>query len=66
MWWHCAGPGAVDYIIEHAEINFVFVQDKKVKQVRAQQLIFSAFLFNSPVNLFFQLDCYMAATNDVL
>lgn len=25
------GPGAVNYILEHAEIDFVFVQDKKVK-----------------------------------
>lgn len=25
------GPSAVDFIIEHAEIEFVFVQDKKVK-----------------------------------
>ncbi|KAK6937241.1 AMP-dependent synthetase/ligase [Dillenia turbinata] len=28
-----AGPGAVNYIIEHAEVDFVFVQDKKVKQL---------------------------------
>ncbi|KAJ0979965.1 hypothetical protein J5N97_015439 [Dioscorea zingiberensis] len=27
------GAGAVDYIIKHAEIEFVFVQDKKVKQL---------------------------------
>ncbi|RWR76414.1 long chain aycl-CoA synthetase 1 [Cinnamomum micranthum f. kanehirae] len=27
------GQGAVDYIIEHAEIDFVFVQDKKVIQL---------------------------------
>ncbi|KAJ0960790.1 hypothetical protein J5N97_001349 [Dioscorea zingiberensis] len=27
------GPGAVDYIVEHAEIDFVFVQDKKVKEL---------------------------------
>lgn len=27
------GSGAVNYIIEHAEVDFVFVQDKKVKQV---------------------------------
>ncbi|KAH7666587.1 long-chain acyl-CoA synthetase protein [Dioscorea alata] len=27
------GPGAVDYIIQHAEIDFVFVQDKKVKNI---------------------------------
>ncbi|KAH7676375.1 Long-chain-fatty-acid--CoA ligase protein [Dioscorea alata] len=27
------GAGAVDYIIEHAEIEFVFVQDKKVEQL---------------------------------
>lgn len=29
-----SGAGSVDYILEHAEIDFVFVQDKKVKQVR--------------------------------
>lgn len=28
------GAGAADYIIEHAEIDFLFVQDKKVKLVR--------------------------------
>ncbi|KAM0954529.1 putative long-chain-fatty-acid--CoA ligase [Dioscorea sansibarensis] len=33
------GAGAVDYIIEHAEIEFVFVQDKKVKQVRSLILL---------------------------
>ncbi|KAL0927379.1 hypothetical protein M5K25_001543 [Dendrobium thyrsiflorum] len=27
------GAGAIDYIIDHAEIDVVFVQDKKVKQV---------------------------------
>ncbi|PKA54687.1 Long chain acyl-CoA synthetase 1 [Apostasia shenzhenica] len=27
------GTGAIDYIIEHAEIDVVFVQDKKVKQI---------------------------------
>ncbi|XP_061337673.1 long chain acyl-CoA synthetase 1-like isoform X2 [Gastrolobium bilobum] len=27
------GPGAVNYIIDHAEVDFVFVQDKKVKEV---------------------------------
>ncbi|XP_027934376.1 long chain acyl-CoA synthetase 1-like [Vigna unguiculata] len=27
------GPGAVNYIIDHAEIDVVFVQDKKVKEV---------------------------------
>ncbi|KAK7344362.1 hypothetical protein VNO77_13882 [Canavalia gladiata] len=27
------GPGAVDFIIDHAEIDFVFVQDKKVKEL---------------------------------
>ncbi|KAJ4829248.1 Long-chain-fatty-acid--CoA ligase 2 (Long-chain acyl-CoA synthetase 2) (Fatty acid activator 2) [Turnera subulata] len=28
-----AGPGAVDYILDHAEIEHVFVQDKKVKEL---------------------------------
>ncbi|KAB5569541.1 hypothetical protein DKX38_003334 [Salix brachista] len=28
-----AGPRAVNYIIDHAEIDFVFVQDKKVKEL---------------------------------
>ncbi|XP_027109281.1 long chain acyl-CoA synthetase 1-like isoform X3 [Coffea arabica] len=27
------GPGAVDFIIDHAEIDFVFIQDKKVKEL---------------------------------
>ncbi|XP_019441273.1 PREDICTED: long chain acyl-CoA synthetase 1 [Lupinus angustifolius] len=27
------GPGAVNFIIDHAEVDFVFVQDKKVKEV---------------------------------
>ncbi|KAE9611870.1 putative long-chain-fatty-acid--CoA ligase [Lupinus albus] len=27
------GPGAVNFIIDHAELDFVFVQDKKVKEV---------------------------------
>ncbi|XP_058084147.1 long chain acyl-CoA synthetase 1-like [Magnolia sinica] len=27
------GPGAVDFIIQHAEIDYVFVQDKKVKEL---------------------------------
>ncbi|KAL5561047.1 hypothetical protein UlMin_030794 [Ulmus minor] len=27
------GPGAVDFIIDHAEIDFVFVQDKKLKEL---------------------------------
>ena len=29
-----AGPGAVNFILDHAEVDFVFVQDKKVKEVR--------------------------------
>lgn len=28
------GAGAVDYIIKHAEIDLIFVQDKKIKEVR--------------------------------
>lgn len=35
-----AGPRAVNFIIDHAEIDFVFVQDKKVKEVR-KVLLFS-------------------------
>ncbi|KAL5730450.1 long-chain-fatty-acid--CoA ligase [Ranunculus cassubicifolius] len=27
------GPGAVDYIVQHAEIEIVFVQDKKLKEL---------------------------------
>ncbi|KAG5061837.1 hypothetical protein JHK85_003020 [Glycine max] len=27
------GPGAVNFIIDHAEVDFVFVQDKKVKEL---------------------------------
>ncbi|KAK7269590.1 hypothetical protein RIF29_22323 [Crotalaria pallida] len=27
------GPGAVNFIIDHAEVDFVFVQDKKIKEV---------------------------------
>lgn len=29
-----AGAAAVDYVIDHAEIDFVFIQDKKVEGVR--------------------------------
>lgn len=29
----CTGAGAVDYIIDHAEIDVVFIQDKKIKEV---------------------------------
>ncbi|KAI6694577.1 hypothetical protein NL676_022287 [Syzygium grande] len=27
------GPGAVNFILDHAEINFVFIQDKKAKEL---------------------------------
>ncbi|KAK1292783.1 Long chain acyl-CoA synthetase 1 [Acorus calamus] len=27
------GPRAIDYVIDHAEIDFIFVQDKKVKEL---------------------------------
>lgn len=27
------GAGAVDFIIDHAEIDVIFVQDKKIKEV---------------------------------
>lgn len=37
-----AGPRAVNFIIDHAEIDFVFVQDKKVKEVR-KVFLFSAY-----------------------
>lgn len=29
-----AGAGAIDYIIDHAEIDAVFIQDKKIKEVQ--------------------------------
>lgn len=32
-----AGSGAVNFILDHAEVDFVFVQDKKVKEVRTQK-----------------------------
>jgi hypothetical protein len=32
-----AGPGAVNFILNHAEVDFVFVQDKKVKEVRTEK-----------------------------
>ena len=32
-----AGSGAVNFIIDHAEIDFIFVQDKKVKEVRIER-----------------------------
>ncbi|XP_010267912.1 PREDICTED: long chain acyl-CoA synthetase 1-like [Nelumbo nucifera] len=46
------GPGAVNFIIDHAEIDFVFVQDKKVKEVlspdcRAAQRLKSIICFTS-------------------
>jgi hypothetical protein len=31
------GPGAVNFILNHAEVDFVFVQDKKVKEVRTEK-----------------------------
>ena len=34
-----AGPGAVNFILDHAEVDFVFVQDKKVKEVRTLKKI---------------------------
>ncbi|KAJ0986739.1 hypothetical protein J5N97_005095 [Dioscorea zingiberensis] len=40
------GAGAVDYIIEHAEIEFVFVQDKKVKQEVPENLKLEGLLFD--------------------
>lgn len=36
-----AGPGAVNFIINHAEIDFIFVQDKKFKQVQINNLALS-------------------------
>lgn len=36
-----AGPGAVNYILDHAEIDVVFVQDKKVKQVSTKHSDFA-------------------------
>lgn len=38
MSFHCAGARAVNYIIDHAELDIVFVQDKKVKQVSVAKL----------------------------
>jgi hypothetical protein len=32
------GAGAVDYIIDHAEIDVVFIQDKKIKEVSSNKL----------------------------
>lgn len=29
-----SGPGAVDYIVDHAEVDFVFVQNTKIKGVK--------------------------------
>lgn len=34
------GSGAIDYILKHAEIDFVFVQDKKMKEVRVYIIFF--------------------------
>ena len=42
-----AGPLAVNYIIDHAEIDFVFVQDKKVKEVR-KVVLFSDHMYSLP------------------
>jgi hypothetical protein len=33
-----AGAGAIDYIIDHAEIDVVFIQDKKIKEVKPNSL----------------------------
>jgi len=35
-----AGHGAVDFILDHAEIDVVFVQDKKVKEVTNKIMFF--------------------------
>lgn len=35
----------MNYILDHAEIDIVFVQDKKVKQVSMKQSVFTALYF---------------------
>ena len=34
------GPGAANFIIDHAEVDFVFIEDKKVKEVRKKDQFF--------------------------
>ncbi|GMN52267.1 hypothetical protein TIFTF001_021413 [Ficus carica] len=46
------GPGAVNFIIDHAEVDYVFVQDKKVKELlnfdcRSSQRLKSVICFSS-------------------
>jgi len=43
-----AGPRAVNFIIDHAEIDFVFVQDKKVKEVRKVFLFSDDHMYSLP------------------
>ncbi|KAK8947502.1 Long chain acyl-CoA synthetase 1 [Platanthera guangdongensis] len=47
------GVGAIDYIIEHAEIDVAFVQDKKVKQKDAAASVFGikAYSWNDFVSM---------------
>lgn len=52
-----AGPGAVNFIIDHAELEVVFVQDKKVKEVRNKyldlhfyQILYSTYSFSQALD----------------
>lgn len=46
-----AGAGAVNFILDHAEVDFVFVQDKKVKEVRTQKTKKIHLLFDKMIDL---------------
>lgn len=46
-----AGPRAVNFIIDHAEVDFVFVQDKKVEKVRISHFFFIYIMLNQSLFL---------------
>lgn len=52
------GAGAVDYIVNHAEIDFVFVQNTKIKRVKIFEISFISFLY-IPLKIDLFIDLYM-------
>lgn len=59
--WTDTGPGAVNFIIEHAEIDFIFIQDKKVKEVSSRKFTYPQKLINCM--FFFHTILHMKAAN---
>ena len=48
-----AGSGAINFIIDHAEIDYVFVQDKKVKEVIEHKNYFIGKFYGEVVKMTF-------------